>query len=29
MSNPDKDEINVFIQILDDECSIYVNTTGE
>jgi len=29
MSNPDKDEINVFVQILEDECSIYVNTTGE
>lgn len=29
MSNTNKEAINVFVQILDDECSIYVNTTGE
>lgn len=28
-SDPSKEEINIFVQIIDDKCSIFVNTTGE
>lgn len=29
MSNPDKDDVHVFVQIVDNKCSVFVNTTGE
>ncbi|HRX63788.1 MAG TPA: THUMP domain-containing protein [Candidatus Absconditabacterales bacterium] len=29
MSDPNKDEVNIFVQIIENKCSIFVNTSGE